>query len=79
MGNNSSSRQEYLNEQYKLEAEALRKFNIRVNGYSYPHHGDYYTYIEWRRGQYELDCIPLSCQYGPGYKKQYDRHGNQIY
>ena len=45
MGNNSSSRQEYLNEQYKLEAEALRKFNIRVKGYSYPHHGPYITYI----------------------------------
>ena len=37
MGNNSSSNKSHLAN--NLEAEALRRFNIRVNSYSYPHHG----------------------------------------
>jgi hypothetical protein len=51
----------------ELEAEAMRRFNIRVKGYSYPHHGSYYQYIEWCRAMYELDCIPEECQYGSAY------------
>jgi hypothetical protein len=78
MGGNSS-RQEYLIEKQKLEAEALRKFNIRVKTYSYPHHGDYYDYIEWCRAQYEFDCIPVVCRQGRNYQPQYDNYGNQIY
>ena len=63
MGNNSSSDKSHLAN--NLEAEALRRFNIRVNSYSYPHHGPYYQYIEWCRGQFELDCIPECCRQGP--------------
>jgi hypothetical protein len=64
MGTNSS-RQDYLIQEQKLQVEAMRKFNIRVKGYSYPHHGNYIDYIEWCRAQYELDCIPQCCHQGP--------------
>ena len=40
------------------EAEAMIKFNIRVNTYSYPHHGAYIEYIEWCRAKYEMECLP---------------------
>ncbi len=63
----------------ELEAEAMRRFNIRVKGYSYAHHGPYYDYIEWCRAQYQLDCIPPQCQYGPAYTPRYDHYGNQYY
>ena len=77
MGNNSSSRQEQFNKHQKMEAEAIRIFNIRINGYSYAHHGNYYDYVEWCRAKYELDCIPKSCQQGPNYR-EYDQYGNRI-
>ena len=69
MGNlcSSSNNQEYLIKQQMLEAEALRKFNIRVNSYSYPHHGPYPQYINWCRAKYELECIPPSCRQGSNY------------
>jgi hypothetical protein len=75
MGSNSSRQIEEQN----LKEEALRKFNIRVKGYSYPHHGNYSDYIEWCRAQYQLDCVPSICHQGPNYRPQYDHYGNQIY
>jgi hypothetical protein len=66
----SSNNQEYFIKQQMLEAEALKRFNIRVNSYSYPHHGPYIQYIEWCRAQYELDCIPPSCRQGPNYRER---------
>jgi hypothetical protein len=58
MGNNSSKRnQEYLIEQQKLQEQALRNFNARVESYSYPYHRSYIEYIE-------------SCRQGPNYKPE---------
>ena len=69
MGNlcSSSNNKEYLISQQMLEEEALRRFNARVNSYSYAHHGSYVEYIQWCRGQYQLECIPLSCRQGSNY------------
>jgi hypothetical protein len=66
MGNNNSSNQIQEN----LEDIALKNFNIRVNSYSYPHHGPYHQYIEWCRAQYQLECIPPSCRQGSNYRTQ---------
>ncbi|MCJ7801694.1 MAG: hypothetical protein MUP82_04985 [Candidatus Marinimicrobia bacterium] len=65
--------------QQQLEIEAMRRFNVRVTNYSYPHHGPYVDYIEWCRGQFYLDCIPTELQYGSNYTPQYDAHGVQVY
>ncbi len=65
--------------QRQLEIEAMRKFNARVANYSYPHHGPYFDYIEWCRGQFCLDCIPPELHYGENYTPQYDAHGVQVY
>jgi hypothetical protein len=64
---NESSKQENLIKQQKLQEEALRKFNIRVSTYSYPHHGQHNAYIEWCRAQYELECLPESCRQGSNF------------
>ena len=67
MGLNSSkqNREQLEREQIIREQEALRRFNIRIKSYSYPHHYcSYFEYIEWCRAQYELDCIPDSCKRG---------------
>ena len=71
MGNSNSSRTEALIEEKRLEEEAMRKFNYRVRTYSYPHHGPYHEYIEWCRGQYELDCLPDYCKQGHAYSGNY--------
>ena len=68
MGNNSSSSSSSNQYQQNLEATALNNFNIRVNSYSYAHHGPYHQYIEWCRAQYELECIPPSCRQGSNYR-----------
>ena len=65
MGNNSSSSNQI---QQNLEATALHNFNIRVNSYSYPHHGSYHQYIEWCQAQYQLECIPQYCRQGVNYR-----------
>lgn len=75
MGNNSSNQ---LKEE-TLKTEAMRKFNIRVNSYSYAHHGNHFEYIQWCRAQYQLDCIDANCYKGPNYKPQYDHYGNQTH
>ena len=74
MGNESSNlaRQENLIKQKKLQEEAVRKFNIRISTYSYPHHGEYNAYIEWCHAQYELECIPESCRQGSNFKPSDD-------
>jgi hypothetical protein len=70
---NSLSNQKYetkqYNEQQILNKQANINFNKRVESYSYPHHGDYTQYIEYCRGQYELECIPLSCRHGSYYSR----------
>jgi len=65
--------------QQHLEVEAMRRFNARVANYSYAHHGPYFDYIEWCRGQFCLECIPESLRYGENYTPQYDAHGVQVY
>jgi hypothetical protein len=64
--------------QIALEAEALRKYNIRVKGYNHIYHGYYFEYLEWCKAMYELDCIPENCRQGPNWNPQYDNWGNQI-
>jgi hypothetical protein len=73
MGSNSSRQ---IKEE-ELKREAMRKFNIRINMYSYAHHGNHFEYIEWCRAEYQLDCIDPICYQGPNYKAQYDHWGNQ--
>ena len=67
--------------QQRLEIEAMRKFNARVANYSYPHHGLYFDYIEWCRGQFSLDCIPEECRDGVNYTADYDvgMDGTKVY
>ena len=64
MGNSSSNQ----TMQQNLEVIALNNFNIRVNSYSYPHHGPYHQYIEWCRAQYQLECMPQYCRQGANYR-----------
>ena len=63
--------------QIELEAEALRRYNIRVKGYSNLYHGNYFEYLEWCKAMYELECIPESCRQGPKWRPRYDKWGNQ--
>lgn len=78
MGGNSSN-EYYAKQQAELELKAARNFHERVKGYNYAYHGYYYDYIEWCRGQYELECIPIGCRQGSGYTPQYDSWGRKIY
>ena len=64
MGNSSSNQ----SMQQNLEVIALKNFNIRVNSYSYPHHGPYHQYIEWCHAQYQLECMPQYCRQGANYR-----------
>ena len=50
-----------------LNEKMCKIFNIRVNSYSYPHHGQYDKYVNYCREQYQLDCIPKNCQQGENY------------
>jgi hypothetical protein len=68
MGNNSAKqKQSEIIIQQKLNEQALKNFDLRVKSYSYAYHGPYYQYIEFCRAQYELECIPECCRYGPNY------------
>jgi len=62
--NSSSNNNQYSINQRELESIALRNFNQRIKAYSYPHHGNYYLYIEQCKAEYELECIPESCRQG---------------
>lgn len=75
----SSSSQQYAkNSDMDLEAEAMRRYNIRIKGYNYLHHGNYFQYLEWCRGMYEVECLPEICRQGPNWTPRYDSWGNQI-
>lgn len=79
MGSSSSSPSAAsLKAEIDLEAEAMRRYNIRVKGYNYLHHGNYCDYLQWCRGMYELDCLPESCRQGPNWTPRYDSWGNQV-
>ena len=74
-----SSREYYAEEQSKRRLNAARNYHRRIREYNYAYHGPYYEYVEWCRGEYELECLPEFCRQGPGYKPQYDHWGNQEY
>jgi hypothetical protein len=63
MGNSESKKQEYIAEQRNLQADALRKYHLRIKSYT-PNKGPYYVYVVDCQAQYELDCIPKCCQQG---------------
>jgi hypothetical protein len=63
MGNSESKKQIYIDEQRKLQEDALRKYHMRIKLYK-PQYGLYYVYVANCQAQYELDCIPKSCQQG---------------
>jgi hypothetical protein len=65
--------------QNDLEIKASINFHERIKTYNYAYHGPYHEYVELCRAQYELECIPKSCQQGPNYRPEYDHHGRQIY
>jgi len=62
----------------ELEAEALRRYNIRVKAYNHLYHGHYFDYLYWCRATYELECLPEICRQGPNWTPQYDNWGNQV-
>jgi hypothetical protein len=71
MGSSSSkeSKAMQIRQQQELQEKALYNFNQRIASYSYPHHGPYDIYIQWCRAEYELECLPDSCRYGPAYRE----------
>lgn len=74
MGNSSSNQI-----QPNLQAMALNNFNIRINSYSYPHHGPYQQYLDLCIAQYQLECIPKGCLHGKNYTPRYDDYGNHTF
>jgi hypothetical protein len=78
MGGNSS-RENIIIEEQKMRAEALKRYDMRIRLYRYEYHGPYCEYIEWCRGQYELECIPQICRQCANYRPEYDHWGRQIY
>ncbi len=72
----SSDKKNYPEDDYQLFA--AENFNKRIQCYSYAHHGDYRTYVNYCRDMYELECLPHYLRYGPNYKPQHDRWGNRI-
>lgn len=60
MGGSQSKKEKNSNQ----KEEALKNFNIRVNSYSYPHHGPYVQYIDWCRAQYQIECMSQSSTQG---------------
>ena len=65
-------------EQSKRTLNAARNYHRRINEYRYAYHGYYTDYVEWCRGQYELECLPECCRQGVGYTQKYDEWGNEI-
>ena len=68
MGGSSSKeiRSMKIRQHQELREKALYNFNLRIDSYSYPHHGPYDIYVQWCRAKYELECIPECCRRGPG-------------
>lgn len=51
----------------ELQILAAKKFHVRMRGYNYALHGSYVDYVQWCRGQFELDCLPDYVKYGHNY------------
>jgi hypothetical protein len=67
MGGSQSKKEKKIAVQNSVshqQEEALKNFNMRVNSYSYPHHGPYVQYIEWCRAQYQIECMSQSSTQG---------------
>ena len=69
MGNSSSNSSLERDRLVRMELQekALRNYDARINNYNYAYHGPYINYINWCRAEYELECIPDCCRYGPNY------------
>lgn len=57
----------------KLQISASITFQERIKNYNYALHGPYYEYVEWCRGQFELDCIPMYTSQGNKYNSYIER------
>jgi hypothetical protein len=57
----------------KLQISASITFQERIKNYNYALHGPYYEYVEWCRGQFELDCIPRYTSQGNKYNSYIER------
>ena len=66
MGSNSSSQPVYMTQQERILI-ASRNYHIRIRNYNPLFHGLYVDYVEWCHGQFQLECIPEECRYGPNY------------
>ncbi len=73
----SSNNNNYYSED-DYQKIAARNFSERIQAYSYAHHGDYRTYVNYFIDLYELECLPPYVRYGPNYRPQYNTWGNRI-
>jgi hypothetical protein len=60
MGSNSSKKN-YFKEKEDLRIKASMRYDLRIKIYNSLDHGNFEDYIERCRKQYELECIPKSC------------------
>lgn len=75
----TSSRDNNFREQEDLRMKALINYDRRIKSYNFAYHGYYLDYVEWCRGQYELECKPEYCRQGSNYSPQYDQWGYEEY
>ncbi len=71
-----TSSRDNFREQEDLRMKALINYDRRIKSYNFAYHGYFMDYVEWCRGQYELECIPEYCRQGPNYSHQYNEWYN---
>ena len=74
-----TSSRDNFKEQEDLRMKALINYDRRIKSYNFAYHGYFMDYVEWCRGQYELECIPEYCRRGSNYTPQYDQWVCQDY
>jgi hypothetical protein len=47
-----------IEEPDEIKIQAARKYHERMRSYNYFIHGPYEHYVEWCRGQFQLECMP---------------------
>jgi hypothetical protein len=56
-----------IEEPDEIKIQAARKYHERMRSYNYFIHGPYEHYVEWCRGQFQLECMPDHLRYGANY------------
>lgn len=60
----SSSREYYKENDEKLVSKAAENYRKRINAYNYAYHGNYYDYVEYCQGKFQIECLPDYCTRG---------------